>query len=85
MLIKPFLGITDPNSTFPRADTCFFNLMLPEYTSATILRDKLLFAINNTDTMDADIPHPEARENGRRGANRFFNASAESSESDDSE
>jgi hypothetical protein len=47
MMIKPFLGLlSDPNQAFPKADTCFFNVMLPEYTSQKILRDRLLFAIH---------------------------------------
>eukprot|EP01097_Dermamoeba_algensis_P004685 TRINITY_DN3023_c0_g1_i1.p1 TRINITY_DN3023_c0_g1~~TRINITY_DN3023_c0_g1_i1.p1 ORF type:complete len:103 (-),score=31.78 TRINITY_DN3023_c0_g1_i1:209-517(-) len=56
MLVKPFSGKGNPNHSFPKADTCFFNIMLPEYTSQTVLREKLLFAINNTDSMDADQP-----------------------------
>lgn len=56
MLIKQHTGAGAADSTFPKADTCFFNLMLPPYSSLDILRDRLLFAINNTDTMDADLP-----------------------------
>jgi len=59
MLIKPFMGTTDPDQAFPKADTCFFNLMLPEYTSAKILREKLIFAISTDDrSMNADNPQP---------------------------
>jgi len=57
MLIKPFTGTTDPDQAFPKADTCFFNLMLPEYTSAKILGEKLIFAISTDDrSMNADNP-----------------------------
>jgi len=62
MLIKPFMGTTDPDQAFPKADTCFFNLMLPEYTSAKILRDKLMFAVSTDDrSMNADNPHLRSR------------------------
>jgi len=55
MLIKPFMGTTEPDNTFPKADTCFFNLTLPEYSSAEILRTKLLMAIStDSDSMNAD-------------------------------
>jgi len=62
MLIKPasVAPNVDPNSMFPQADTCFFNLTLPEYSSQAILKDKLLFAINtDADSMDADQPQEE--------------------------
>lgn len=39
----------------PRSQTCFFSLSLPQYTSKEILRKRLLYAINNTVTMDADV------------------------------
>jgi len=59
MLIKPFMGTTDPDQAFPKADTCFFNLMLPEYTSPKILREKLIFAVSTDDrSMNADNPQP---------------------------
>ena len=66
MLVKPFMGVSNPDATFPKADTCFFNIMLPEYTTLAILREKLLFAIANTDTMDADTrPDPQAEQQSR--------------------
>lgn len=42
------------NEALPSASTCFFTLMLPEYDSKDILREKLLFAINNVKTMESD-------------------------------
>ncbi|KAL7566238.1 hypothetical protein ACA910_011302 [Epithemia clementina (nom. ined.)] len=39
----------------PSASTCFFSLTLPEYSSAEILRQKLLFAIHNVTTMETDF------------------------------
>jgi len=55
-LIKPFTGITNHDQAFPKADTCFFNLMLPEYSSPEILRERLLYAIfTDSDSMNADV------------------------------
>jgi len=44
----------DTNAALPSASTCFFSLSLPEYKDKTILRSKLLFAINNVTTMESD-------------------------------
>lgn len=44
----------DPDARFPKADTCFFNLELPAYSSKAVLRDRLVFAITHTTSMDAD-------------------------------
>ncbi len=43
----------NPNSHLPTAQTCFFSLALPEYTSEEVCRDKLLYAINNCVSMEA--------------------------------
>mmetsp|Transcript_24395 Transcript_24395/g.21642 ORF Transcript_24395/g.21642 Transcript_24395/m.21642 type:complete len:120 (+) Transcript_24395:779-1138(+) len=40
---------TDNNELLPSAHTCFNHLLLPDYTSAEILREKLLIAINNSE------------------------------------
>jgi len=42
MLIKPFTSTDEPDKAFPKSDTCFFNFMLPEYSTKEILREKLL-------------------------------------------
>jgi len=44
----------NPDRVLPRADTCFFNLELPAYSSEEIMREKLLYAINTATTMNAD-------------------------------
>jgi hypothetical protein len=44
-----------PDEYLPHAQTCFFSLSLPEYTSKAVLRQKLQLAIRNTPTMDADV------------------------------
>ena len=46
---------SSPDDYLPRAQTCFFSLSLPAYTSKQILHKKLLLAINNTPSMDADV------------------------------
>eukprot|EP01122_Echinamoeba_exundans_P001572 TRINITY_DN115_c0_g1_i2.p1 TRINITY_DN115_c0_g1~~TRINITY_DN115_c0_g1_i2.p1 ORF type:complete len:3572 (-),score=989.42 TRINITY_DN115_c0_g1_i2:58-10773(-) len=73
MLIKPFTGTSHPDSTFPRADTCFFNLSLPEYSSPEILRERLLFAIHtDADSMDADERNQEPEQDMRGLPREFF-------------
>eukprot|EP01126_Amoeba_proteus_P036032 TRINITY_DN3652_c0_g2_i6.p2 TRINITY_DN3652_c0_g2~~TRINITY_DN3652_c0_g2_i6.p2 ORF type:complete len:217 (-),score=50.63 TRINITY_DN3652_c0_g2_i6:96-746(-) len=60
MLIRPYTGTANPDKAFPSADTCFFNLMLPEYTTPDILREQLLMAIStDADSMNADNPPEE--------------------------
>eukprot|EP01126_Amoeba_proteus_P004373 TRINITY_DN11460_c0_g1_i1.p1 TRINITY_DN11460_c0_g1~~TRINITY_DN11460_c0_g1_i1.p1 ORF type:complete len:555 (-),score=115.25 TRINITY_DN11460_c0_g1_i1:80-1744(-) len=60
MLIKPYTGTSNPDKAFPKADTCFFNLMLPEYTTPDTLREQLLTAIyTDADSMNADNPQEE--------------------------
>lgn len=39
----------------PHAQTCFFSLSLPSYSNKEILQQKLLYAIGNSPTMDADV------------------------------
>ena len=43
-----------PDGAYPSAHTCFFSFDLPEYSSATIMREKLLYAISNCLAIDAD-------------------------------
>ena len=49
-----------PDSWLPHAQTCFFSLALPAYSSKEVLREKLLFAIKNSPNMDADVRLHEA-------------------------
>ena len=53
LLIKPSPYKT-PDLALPRADTCFFNLELPAYSSKAVMREKLLYAINTAVSMNAD-------------------------------
>lgn len=43
------------DQALPSASTCFFTLTLPDYSNQEILRDKLLFAIQNVTTMETDF------------------------------
>ncbi|RLN71971.1 hypothetical protein BBJ28_00013714, partial [Nothophytophthora sp. Chile5] len=45
----------EPDLYLPHAQTCFFALRLPTYTSKEVLRAKLLYAIQNSPNMDADV------------------------------
>lgn len=43
------------DDVFPRADTCFFNLSLPRYSSLRVMQEKLTVCIDmDVDAMDAD-------------------------------
>jgi hypothetical protein len=44
-----------PDAYLPHAQTCFFSLSLPHYSTKEILRAKLLLAISNSPNMDADV------------------------------
>lgn len=39
----------------PSASTCFFSLSLPDYPSKEVLKQKLLYAIENVTTMESDF------------------------------
>jgi hypothetical protein len=39
----------------PHAQTCFFSLSLPPYSTKEALKEKLLYAISNSPNMDADV------------------------------
>lgn len=60
MLIKASTGGGPADGRFPKADTCFFNVELPRFSTEAILREKLLYAMQTT-TMNAD----EAPNDGR--------------------
>lgn len=56
MLIKASNSNAPPDQVFPKADTCFFNLVLPNYSSQKVLKEKLLTAMYiDADSMDADV------------------------------
>ncbi|CAM9477663.1 unnamed protein product, partial [Heterosigma akashiwo] len=45
----------NPDLYHPIAQTCFFSLALPEYSSKEVCLEKLRYAIHNSDLMDADF------------------------------
>ncbi|KRX02870.1 HECT-domain-containing protein [Pseudocohnilembus persalinus] len=56
-----------PDKYLPRADTCFFNLELPNYSSKEVTKRQILLAISfDNDAIDADA-NPN---NGQRGGRR---------------
>ena len=47
-----------PNSRrLPKADTCFFTLHLPAYSTSEVLRERIMYAIRHCTDMDADALH----------------------------
>ena len=45
-MIKPMLGNRKADISLPKADTCFFNIELPDYSTKAIMREKILLAVN---------------------------------------
>ena len=48
-------SLEDPDAYLPLAQTCFFSLSLPKYSSLEVMLQKLRYAIHNTELMDADV------------------------------
>lgn len=44
----------DPDRAFPQADTCFFHLWLPPYSSRAVMERMLLYVITQDCGLDAD-------------------------------
>eukprot|EP01083_Nonionella_stella_P254505 874454_1 len=57
-MIKPSSSskTSNQNMLLPKADTCFFNLELPKYSSKQTLRERLLLAITMSLSMNGDDP-----------------------------
>jgi hypothetical protein len=46
-MIKPMINNkSNHDQALPKADTCFFNIELPNYSSKQIMKEKILLAIN---------------------------------------
>ena len=45
----------NPDILLPTSSTCYFTLMLPNYTTYEILRDRLRYVINNCNSIDGDF------------------------------
>lgn len=53
-LTAPHRDYDKPDDYLPIAQTCFFSLALPKYSSTEVCLEKLRYAIKNADLMDAD-------------------------------
>ena len=59
-MIKPSLYEGTQDGLLPRADTCFFNFELPNYSTLEIMKEKILLAIHtDSDSMNAEENHSE--------------------------
>ena len=45
----------DVDKELPTSHTCFFNFVLPRYSSLELLRERLLYAIRQCRSVDADV------------------------------
>eukprot|EP00008_Paramoeba_atlantica_P007048 CAMPEP_0201491622 /NCGR_PEP_ID=MMETSP0151_2-20130828/30489_1 /ASSEMBLY_ACC=CAM_ASM_000257 /TAXON_ID=200890 /ORGANISM="Paramoeba atlantica, Strain 621/1 / CCAP 1560/9" /LENGTH=276 /DNA_ID=CAMNT_0047878059 /DNA_START=122 /DNA_END=952 /DNA_ORIENTATION=- len=52
--IQAFTKEGDPDTFLPESHTCFFSLSLPSYSSTTVMKEKLLYAISFCKTIDSD-------------------------------
>ena len=55
-MIKPMLSNNkNQDQALPKADTCFFNIELPDYSTKAIMKEKILLAVNlNNVSINAD-------------------------------
>lgn len=44
------LNKQNPDQALPKADTCFFNIELPQYSSKKIMKERVLLAVNLDNT-----------------------------------
>lgn len=46
-MIKPMVASNrNQDQSLPKADTCFFNIELPDYSSKALMKEKILLAVN---------------------------------------
>ena len=63
-MIKPALHEGSQDGFLPRADTCFFNFELPNYSTLEIMKEKILLAIHtDCDSMNAEEHHSDDQNN----------------------
>lgn len=82
LMIRPSLkAAKNPNKALPKADTCFFNLELPNYTTKEALKERLMIAITfDSDAIDADELiqlDPNAQGNQEHGWDSSFDQEEE--------
>lgn len=54
-MIKPAMRTQHGDGALPKADTCFFNLELPDYSSKEVMKQRILLAIHtDCDSMNAE-------------------------------
>lgn len=59
-MLKPAISDKYGDGALPKADTCFFNLEIPDYSSRDVFKERLKFAIYaDCDSMNADNPVSE--------------------------
>jgi hypothetical protein len=59
-MIKPAMKTVHGDGALPKADTCFFNLELPDYSSKEIMKQRILLAIHtDSDSMNAEVDRME--------------------------
>lgn len=57
-MIKPAINNKHGDGALPKADTCFFNLELPDYSSKEVMKQRILLAIHtDCDSMNAEDNH----------------------------
>ena len=49
------LNHAEPDSALPNSHTCFFTIDIPKYSSYDILKNKMLYAITNCQSIDTDF------------------------------
>jgi HECT-domain (ubiquitin-transferase) len=70
-MIKPAMKTSYGDGALPKADTCFFNLELPDYSSKEIMKQRILLAIHtDCDSMNADPDRMGPVADGDRGRGR---------------
>jgi len=65
MIKPPSSNKANQDELLPKADTCFFNLELPKYSTKSILREKLLLAITMSLSMNGDDPDSRVDEDNQ--------------------
>mmetsp|Transcript_8144 Transcript_8144/g.8008 ORF Transcript_8144/g.8008 Transcript_8144/m.8008 type:complete len:924 (-) Transcript_8144:32-2803(-) len=72
LMIKPAMNAEHKDGSLPKADTCFFNLEIPDYSSKEILKERLRYAIlTDCESMNADNPVSEQHEAGMNREEHF--------------
>lgn len=72
LMIKPAMNAEHKDGSLPKADTCFFNLELPDYSTKEVLKERLRYAIlTDCESMNADNPVSEQHEAGMNREEHF--------------